>query len=244
MDNHWAAGGKGPRPAVRSGICDKLTGLCECYLRDPENADIKEWFLRECIRIIRKKVNYHVVYRRKSPRFLAPGTFADDVFNLALVKFWAGIGSLRNPAKLNSWLGRVASSSVYDELRQFTRRKEDGPCEWETIETMRFSEDGNILDEETNRELTEYGHGLSCAPDLKQLAYRDLLDKVWNGNGNGSKDNERDWLVLKLSMIFEVDEIADQLGMAEPKVRYQLKKSKHRFRIIAKHRHKFSRSDI
>jgi DNA-directed RNA polymerase specialized sigma24 family protein len=175
---------------------------------------------------------------------LAPGTFADDVFNLAVAKFWAGIGSLRNPAKLHLWLGRVASSSVYDELRQFTRRIKDGHCEWETIETMRFSEDGNMFDEESNRETTEHRHGFSYAPDLKQLAYRDLLDKVFNANGNGAMDNERDWLVLELSTDFEVHEIADQLGMAEPKVRYQLKKSKHRFRIVARRRHKFTRSDL
>jgi len=242
MDSIGAAGGKGPRQAVRSGICNELIGLCECYLSDPENRDIKEKFLGECVRIIRKKVNYHVVYRRKCPRFLAPATFADDVFNLALVKFSAGIGSLRNPAKLNSWLGRVVSSSLYDELRQFTRRKKEGYCEWETIETMHFSEDGNILDEETSREAMQQGHGLSYAPDLKQLAYRDILDKVCNGNG--SKDDDQDWLVLKLSMDFSVDEIADQLGIEEPKVRYRLKKSKQRFRIIAKHRHRFTRSDI
>jgi hypothetical protein len=93
-------------------------------------------------------------------------------------------------------------------------------------------------------EPTEHTRGFSYAPDLKQLAYRDLLDKVFNGNGNGSTDNERDWHVLKLSMDFEVEEIADQLGMAVPKVRYRLKKSEQRFRMIAKHRHKFSRSDI
>jgi len=221
-----------------------MTRLCELYLSDPANADISEKFLKGCITILQKKVNYHVVYRRKCPKFLALGTFADDVFNLTLVKFWAGIRFFRSPARLNAWLGKVASSSVYDELRQFTRRKSDGPCEWETIETMRFSEDGNILDEETNREPTNHRRGFSYVPDLKQLAYRDLLDKVFNGNGNGSMDNERDWHVLKLSMNFEVDEIADQLGMAEPKVRYQLKKSRRNFRIIAKRRHKFSRSDI
>jgi DNA-directed RNA polymerase specialized sigma24 family protein len=244
MDYQPNAGPTGPLQAVSTSSSENMTRLCELYLSDPANADICEQFMKGCTAILRKKVNYHVVYRCKCPKFLAPGTFADDVFNLALVKFWAGIGSLRNPAKLNSWLGRVASSSVYDELRQFTRRKEDGPCRWETIETMRFSEDGNIFDEETNHEPTEHGHGFSYAPDLKQLAYRDILDKVYKGNGNSSKDNERDWLVLKLSMIFEVDEIADQLGMAEPKVRYQLKRSKHRFRIIAKRRHRFTRSDI
>ena len=243
MDNLCAAGGKGPRPAVRSEVSDKLTELCERYLEDPANAGISEQFLSECIRIIQKKVKYHVVYRRKGPKFLAPGTFADDVLNLALLKFWAGIRSFRSPARLNTWLGKVVSSSVYDELRQFTRRKKDGPCKWETIETMRFSEDGNILDEETNRESKEHGNGFSYVPDLKQLTYRDILDKVCNGNG-GSMDNERDWHVLKLSMDFEVDEIADELGIAEPKVRYQLKKSKQRFRMIAKHRHGFTRSDI
>lgn len=234
-------GGSGPVVSL-SAVNAELTRLCEAFLSDPANADICEQFMKGCTAILRKKVDYHVVYRRKCPKFLAPGTFADDVFNLALVKFWAGIGSLRNPAKLHSWLGRVASSSVYDELRQFTRRKEDGPCQWETIETMRFSEDGNIFDEETNRELTELRHGFSYAPDLKQLMCRDILDKVCNGNG--SKDNERDWLVLKLSMDFEMDEIADQLGTTEPKVRYQLKKSKQRFRMIAKRRHRFTRSDI
>ena len=151
---------------------------------------------------------------------------------------------LRSPARLNAWLGCVASSSVYDELRQFTRRMKAGPCEWETIETMRFSEDGNIFEEDTNREPTKHGDGFSYAPDLKQLTYKDILDKVCNANGNGSMDSEWDWLVLKLSMEFEVDEIADQLGIAEPKVRYRLKKSKHRFRTIAKHRHRFTRSDI
>jgi RNA polymerase sigma factor (sigma-70 family) len=242
MDNLWAAGGKGPRPAVCSGICNELTGLCECYLKDHENRDIEEQFLGESVKIIRKKVNYHVVYRRKCPKFLAPGTFADDVLNLALLKFWAGIRSFHSPARLNTWLGKVVSSSVYDELRQFTRRKKDGPCRWETIETMRFSEDGNILDEEMSSEPMALGHSLSYVSDLKQLPYREIIDKVCNGNG--STHNEQDWHVLKLSMDFEVEEIADQLGITEPKVQYQLKKARRNFRIVAKRRHRFTRSDL
>lgn len=239
MDNHWAAGKKDPRPAVRSDVRPDLTDLCELYLKEPGNAQIREQFGEECMKVLRKKINYLVIYRRTCPKFLAPDTFAKDVFSLALAKFWAGIRSLRNPTRLNPWLGRVASSSVYEELRQFTRRMDDGPCEWKTIETMRVSEDGNILDEEADRLLADSAISRH-AGEVKRFIHRDILDKVLGGSGG----DDRDWITLQLSMEFEVDEIAERLGMAEPKVRYRLKKARRRFRIIAKHRHRFGRSDI
>jgi DNA-directed RNA polymerase specialized sigma24 family protein len=229
---------------LNTGPCHEMVGLCEAYRLNPENADICEKFVKRCIILLKKKINYYVLYQHKCPRFLAPGTFADDVLNLALVKFWAGIRSLRNPAELNAWLSRVASSAVFDELRGFTRRKKNGPVEWETIHTMHFGEEANIVDEEMTCQSAEHGHTLSYVADLKQLIHRDILDKVFNSKGNGSKDEEQDWLALKLNMEFTIDEIAEQIGTAKPKLQYMLKKSKRKFRIIAKHHHKFTGSDL
>jgi RNA polymerase sigma factor (sigma-70 family) len=244
MDYQKAAGRKGPRPAVRIGACQDLIGLCELYLSDPENADVSDRFLEECLRVLRKKVYYYVVYQRNCPRFLAPDTFAQDVFNLAVVKFWAGFRRLRHPARLNTWLSRVASSAVFDELRGFTRRTKDGPCEWETIHAAGFREEANILDEERNRPSAERDDAPHCVVDVNQLVYADILDKVFRDNGDGHKHEELDWLVLKLRVDFTVDEIAEQLGKAKATIQYLLKRSKRRFRIIAESRHKFTASDL
>jgi RNA polymerase sigma factor (sigma-70 family) len=235
---HYQHGVAGPASSPSAANAE-LTRLCEAYLSDPENVGAREKFLQRCVTLLKQKVTYYAVYQRRCPRFLAPATFADDAFSLALVKFWAGIRSLRNPARLKPWLASVAYSAVYDELRSFSRRKKDGPCEWQTIEAAHFGEEADIAEEELDRQSGEYSS--HNAPVLKQLMHRDILDKVFNSDGD---DSANDWLVLKLSLELTVDEIAKQIGKPQPRVRYLLKISRRKFRIVAKRRHNITGSDI
>jgi RNA polymerase sigma factor (sigma-70 family) len=225
---------------------ERLVQLCQLYLSDPTNEDLREEFAGRCIQALMKKVAW-CVFKGNCPRFLAPSTFAEDAFSLALVKFWGGIPKLSKPQRLNAWLSRVASSAVFEELRERARRRKDGPCEWATIETE--NENGevvNILDDERNLDAAKRNGSLipDCRFNLKQLIHQDILQKAFYENGNGSEHEDSDWLILKLSMDLTVGEIAERLGKSTASIRRSLKKSKKRIRSVAESRYDFTAADL
>jgi DNA-directed RNA polymerase specialized sigma24 family protein len=224
----------------------RLTNLCQLYLSDPENEPLRERFAECCIELLRRKVNY-TVFKGHWPRSLAPGTFAEDAHSLAVFKFWTGISKLSHPRKLNAWLGKVATSAVFEELREHTRRLKDGPCSSENIEKQ--GADGetiNVLDEAKNRQAAERNgiFAATCTPDLKRLIHRDILEKVFAWNRNGSKSTIFDFIVLRSSVEFTVPEIADRHGKSRATIRRSLKKSRQRFRAIAENQYDFTAADL
>lgn len=226
----------------------ELTRVYLLYLSNPTNDDLREEFAKRSIDALRKKVA-HYVYQGICPRFLAPSTFAEDAFSLALEKFWSGIPALREPKKLNTWLSRVAHSAVVEELLSTIRRTKDGPCTWEALE--RENAQGTviyILDAERNRQAAERYGSLSSiyGLDVKHLIHQDILHKLLRDNGNGSKRQHEgsNWLMLILTLDLTVDEIAARRRKTKADVWHLLKTSKKNMRDIAENRYKFTAEDL
>jgi DNA-directed RNA polymerase specialized sigma24 family protein len=237
-------------PPPRNDARDELAYLHEPYSSDsdPRNEERREEFAKRCIEKLREKVAYHV-YNGVSPRFLAPSTFVEDALSLAIVKFWAGLPSLSDPKKLDAWLTKVASSAVFEELRGFIRRKKDGACQWEPIETVNVEGDAvNILDDETNRQAAERNgfHTYADAFDLKRLIHHDILRKLLGENDNGSKHQTEgsDCLKLVFNLGLTEEEIAERRGISRVKLRRLLNLPKKRIRRIAEHNCCFTAKDV
>jgi hypothetical protein len=112
---------------------EDLTRLYFLYITHP-TPETLDAFFQACFVNLRKTINYYVHEKRIYPSFLAPSTFAEDAFSLAVVKFWGGVHKVRNPEQIKAWLDTVGHSAVVEELLSWIRRSKKGPIRWEPFE--------------------------------------------------------------------------------------------------------------
>jgi hypothetical protein len=119
---------------LRENAREKLSYLYLVWASDPSNISQQEDFLTNAIQALKREVVYNACSKGLCPSFLAPATFAEDAFSLALQKFWTGLHNVEEPSKFAGWLSVVAHSAVVEELLSWRRRTRDGANKWEPLE--------------------------------------------------------------------------------------------------------------